>query len=223
MPHEPDFHGGISPQEAKFLQNELRHRLDLRPLPRSIQRVGGLDVSYRRDMARAAAVVLDEDMQILEKAVATIESSFPYVPGLLSFREVPALIAAIQKLSIVPDVWICDAHGLAHPRRFGLACHLGIIVEQPTVGCAKSILVGDHPPLPEKRGSWVPLMDGDETIGAVVRTRDRVKPMIVSAGNRSDLESAVEAVLDCGRGLRLPEPTRLADKLAAWPQKQTET
>jgi deoxyribonuclease V len=140
--------------------------------------------------------------------------SFPYVPGLLAFREGPVVLAALAKLQDQPDVLIFDAHGLAHPRRMGLASHLGVLLDRPTVGCAKSRLVGVHEEPDESRGSWTPLTDADEWIGAVVRTRDHVRPVYVSIGHRVDLKTAISLTLGCTSRYRLPEPIRWAHRVA---------
>lgn len=210
----------VSPKIAVQLQVELGEKVVFQPLPGKIDLIAGVDVSYKKGYSRAAVVILKfPSMAEVSQTTAQIETPFPYVPGLLSFRELPAVLAAIEKLELAPDVWMCDAQGIAHPRRIGLASHLGVLLDAPTVGCAKSILVGSHPPLGIQRGNVVPLKDGGEIIGAVVRTRNNVKPMIVSVGHLADLDSAVKLTLACGRGLRMPEPTRLADKLAgAWEQ-----
>jgi deoxyribonuclease V len=147
---------------------------------------------------------------------ATAESpvSFPYVPGLLAFREGPVVLAALEQLGDRPDVLMFDAQGLAHPRRMGLATHLGVLLDMPAVGCAKSRLCGTYVEPGERKGSWEPLVDGGEVIGAVVRTRDRVRPVFVSVGHRVDLESSVSLVLGCANRYRLPEPTRWAHRVA---------
>jgi deoxyribonuclease V len=166
-------------------------------------------------MTRAAAVLLSfPDLEVLEQNVVEIPTTFPYIPGLLSFRETPAVLLAIQGLSMAPDLVMCDGQGFAHPRRFGFACHVGVLLDLPTLGCAKSILIGRPGLLAETRGSTTPLLVGEEVVGMAVRTRDRVKPVYISSGNRIDLDSAVQAVLACGTGYRLPEPIRLADQLA---------
>jgi deoxyribonuclease V len=140
--------------------------------------------------------------------------SFPYVPGLLAFREGPIVLAALERLAERPDVLIFDAQGLAHPRRMGLATHLGILLDVPSVGCAKSRLCGKETEPGEEKGSWTPLLDRGEVIGAVVRTRSRVRPVYVSVGHRVDLETAVSLVLSCATKYRLPEPTRWAHRVA---------
>ncbi|NUM45758.1 MAG: endonuclease V [Anaerolineales bacterium] len=200
-----------SPDEAVQLQNQLKKEILHQPLPEKIERVGGLDVRYVDGCARAAAVVFEfPTMKVAAQAVLEIPVSYPYIPGLFSFREVPPLLAAMEGLAALPDVWLCDGQGIAHPRRFGLACHLGVLLDLPTVGCAKSVLIGTHAPLAPERGSIAPLMENGEVIGMAVRTRDKISPVFVSVGHRADLDSAVRLVLACGRGLRLPEPLRLA-------------
>jgi deoxyribonuclease V len=140
---------------------------------------------------------------------------FPYVPGYLSFREVPAILGALASLDSPPDLILCDGQGLAHPRRFGLACHLGVLTGLPTIGVAKSRLIGTHVEVPQHKGAWVPLLDDDEIIGAVLRTRDGVQPLYVSVGHRVDLSTAIDFVLRCTTRYRLPETTRWAHKLAS--------
>lgn len=151
------------------------------------------------------------EMQEIERAWAERELKFPYVPGLLSFRELPVLLAAFEKLSAAPEVIFCDAQGYAHPRRFGLACHLGVLLDCATVGCAKSRLIGEHQEPGCVAGSWAALQDAGETIGAVLRTRTGVKPIYVSQGHRVSLASAIELAMAAGDGFRVPKPTREAD------------
>jgi deoxyribonuclease V len=151
----------------------------------------------------------------VEKARAVCRARFPYIPGLFTFRELPPLLAAFARLRRVPDALLFDGHGLAHPRRFGLACHAGLLLDRPAVGCAKSILVGEAEAVAERRGSRARLVHGGEELGAVLRTRDGVAPVFVSIGHRVDLDSAVELVLDCGGRYRLPEPLRLAHQATA--------
>jgi deoxyribonuclease V len=162
----------------------------------------------------AGVVVWDvADGRVVEEKTARRPVAFPYVPGLLSFREAPAVLAAIAQLDQEPDAFLFDGQGYAHPRRLGLACHVGLFLDRPSVGCAKSRLTGTHDAPAPCRGAVAPLMEGDERIGAVVRTRDGVKPVYVSIGHRMDLDGAVKLVLSCCTRYRLPEPTRLADKL----------
>jgi deoxyribonuclease V len=211
----------LSVAEALALQERLRPlvgRGEALALDQ-IRMVAGLDAAYWEDggigRGRAAAVVLSfPDLEVVERATADTEVAFPYVPGLLSFREAPALLAALERLTTRPDVLLCDGQGYAHPRRFGLACHLGLYLGRPSIGCAKTRLIGTHDEPGPDRGDSAALMDGVEEIGAVVRTRARTRPVYVSVGYRIDLPTAVAVVLRCARGYRLPEPIRLADQLA---------
>jgi len=185
-----------------------------------VRRVAGIDVGFERDgaISRAAVAVLDfPELRLVESAVARLPTSFPYVPGLLSFRETPAVLEALGRLSERPDLLLCDGQGYAHPRRFGLACHLGVLTGLPSIGVAKSRLIGTHGALPEQKRAWVPLLDGDETIGAVLRTRSAVAPLYVSIGHRVSLPTAIRWVLACTTRYRLPETTRHAHRLASGP------
>lgn len=162
----------------------------------------------------AAAVAWSvRERRVLEARWVRRPLTFPYVPGLLSFREAPAVLAALSELATPVDALLCDGHGLAHPRRFGLACHLGVLTGIPAIGCAKSILVGEHPEVGPVRGARVALRHRGERVATVLRTRDRVRPVFVSIGHRVDLEAAEALVLDCAIGFRLPEPIRRADRL----------
>jgi deoxyribonuclease V len=175
--------------------------------------VAGIDISSpdARGVARGAVVVLRyPDLSIVEIQVAEGEVTFPYVPGLLSFREGPLILAACEKLGNVPDLVFIDGQGIAHPRRFGLASHVGLFLALPTIGCAKSILCGQHAPVGEEGGSHAELCDNGEVIGAALRTKSGVKLVYVSVGHKIDLTEALQWVLKCCRGYRLPEPTRLA-------------
>ncbi|MGH7409809.1 MAG: deoxyribonuclease V [Candidatus Methylomirabilis sp.] len=205
----------VSPREAMAIQLELRSRLRLDGAG-PFATLGGVDVSYDAvsDLMFAGVVVMSADgRQVLETATAAVTVRFPYIPGLLSFRETPAVIEAWAKLSTPPDCLICDGHGLAHPRRFGIACHLGLLLDLPSIGCAKSLLVGTHRAPAKRRGSVEPLLDRGEQVGAVLRTRDGVTPVFVSQGDRISLEAAVPTVLAACSGYRLPEPTRRAHLL----------
>ena len=178
--------------------------------------VAGIDVSYDQasNLMFAGVVVMSADgRQVLETAISVVTARFPYIPGLLSFRETPAVIEAWTKLKTRPDCLICDGHGLAHPRRFGIACHLGLLLDLPSIGCAKSLLVGTHRMPPKRRGGVEPLLDQGEQVGSVVRTRHGVAPVYVSQGDRISLDAAVQTVLDTFGGYRLPEPTRRAHLL----------
>lgn len=190
-------------------------REDRLPMPPSL--VSGIDVAYdgRRGPARAAAALFRfGDLALIESAVVTIDTVFPYVPGLLSFREAPAAIAAIAALKRKPDLLLCDGQGIAHPRRLGFASHLGLALDLPSIGVAKSRLCGQHGEPGPEPGDWTPLRDADEIIGAVLRTRRRCRPLYISIGHRVSLATAIALVLQCGRGFRLPEPCRVADRLA---------
>jgi len=208
----------VSPKEAVALQRELQGRVigrdDLGPL----SRVAGIDVGFEEDgrVTRAAIAVLSlPGLELAQSAVARQPTRFPYVPGLLSFREVPTVLAALGKLGMPPDLLVCDGQGYAHPRRFGLACHLGVWTGLPSIGVGKTRLIGEHGPVPEGRGEWCPLLDKDEVIGAVLRTRAGVKPVYVSIGHRVSLETAVAIVMRCCTRYRLPETTRWAHRLAS--------
>jgi deoxyribonuclease V len=185
------------------------------PLDKRVDVVGGVDVSVKDGQARAAVVLLSfPELEPLEGATAERPTLFPYVPGLLAFREGPVVLEALEKLKERPDVVIFDAQGVAHPRRMGLATHLGVLLDMPSVGCAKSRLCGEYSEPDTKKGSWTPLRDGDEVIGGVVRTRENVRPVFVSIGNLVDLQTAVKLILDCSPVYRLPETTRWAHRVA---------
>lgn len=207
----------VTPAEAREIQRRLRDRVVLEPPPDfEPATVGGADLSIGRgeDVGHAAVVVLDAgDLTTVSTASARVEVGFPYVPGLLSFRELSALEAAWGEIDRSPDVLLLDGHGLAHPRRFGLACHAGLRLGVPTVGCAKSVLVGRHDPPGTGRGSRTDLVHEEETVGVALRTRDDVRPIFVSPGHRVDLETAVDVVLSVSPRYRVPEPIRRADRL----------
>lgn len=208
----------LSPRRAVEIQKQLAAYVRHTRPPGVIRCVAGVDAAFTADgTACVAGVVLWDasSKRIVERRTARRRLRFPYVPGLLSFREAPAVLAALRKLTHEPDALICDGHGLAHPRRFGIACHVGLLVDKPTVGCAKNRLVGEHEEPGTRRGSRRRLTLDGEIIGAVLRTRDHVRPVYVSVGHRIDLASSVRLVLRCAGGFRLPEPTRLADRLVA--------
>jgi deoxyribonuclease V len=206
----------VSPQQAQQIQQELRSRLIIAPLTGPVRRVAGVDVGFHGAMARAAVVVLRyPELDLIDQSVVERPVTFPYVPGLLSFREVPALLDACAGITHDPDLIIADGQGYAHPRRLGFAAHLGLLLDLPTIGCAKSRLIGEHGPVPEAAGAWTPLHDGGEVIGAVVRTKEGTAPLYISIGHRVDLETAIMWVLRCCRGHRLPEPSRLAHAAAS--------
>lgn len=202
--------------EAEAIQERLRSQVDLTdPGPTRPRVVAGLDVAYAEDGERlaAAVVALDIDtLTVVDSAVSTGRPAFAYVPGLFAFRELPALLDAFRKLSVTPDVLVCDGHGLAHPRRFGLACHLGVLTGLPTFGVAKTPLVGTWDPPGRERGAWAPLRDGAEIVGRVLRTQTDVKPVFVSVGHRINLDNACALTLKLSPRYRLPETTRQADR-----------
>ncbi len=209
----------VSPAEAIAIQKRLRHFVKLDDdLPEVIQTVAGVDVGFKDkgSITRAAVAVLNFPVLNLQiQALAEIPTTFPYIPGLLSFREIPAVLTALEKLPQLPDLILCDGQGIAHPRRFGIASHLGVLLDHPTIGVGKTRLIGTHDSVPEEKGAWVPLWVGKEMIGAVVRTRANVKPIYVSPGHRIGVESAVKWVLACVTRYKLPETTRWADHLAS--------
>ncbi len=208
----------LTPAEAAALQNELRERVERNDRLPAIRHVAGVDVGYEaggRVTRAAVAVLAYPSLQRVETSVARCPTTFPYVPGLLVFRELPAVLAALASLKIAPDLILCDAQGIAHPRRFGLASHLGVLLDVPTIGAAKTRLTGHHDEPPNVKGAWTPLIYGAETIGAVVRTRAGVKPVYVSIGHRVCLNTAIELTLACVTRYRLPETTRHAHHLAS--------
>lgn len=209
----------LTPEEAVALQRELAARIIREDTLGEVKLVAGVDmaINEQNNMARAAVVLLTyPDLILVERHVYEEPIRMPYIPGLLSFREAPAVLGAFRKLQQPPDLVMVDGAGIAHPRRIGIASHLGLWLELPTIGCAKSILTGryDHKALAEEAGAWVPIIDKRETVGAAVRTRTKVNPMIISLGHRISLETSIAYVLACGKGYRLPEPTRQADKLS---------
>ena len=202
----------VTPKRAVEIQNQLRERVILQaPPPVSI--VAGVDCAFSDELVFAVAVLWDvERRAVVEIRALRRALQFPYVPGLLSFREAPALAAVLRRVSTPFDAILCDGQGLAHPRRMGLACHLGVLLNSPAVGCAKSRLVGDYVEPGNARGAVAELRDRGERIGSVLRTRTGVKPLFVSPGHRCDHPGAIDLVLRCGGGYRLPEPVRLADR-----------
>ena len=208
----------LSTTEAKLIQQQLRHQVVMRDELGEVQHVAGVDVGFDKQgtLTRAAVVVLKIDgLTVVEQAEACVPTRFPYVPGYLSFREMPAICKAFEGLNTIPDVVLCDGQGLAHPRRFGIACHLGVLSGLPCIGVGKSRLIGHHGPVPERKGDWVELTHADETIGAVLRTREKVNPIFVSVGHKITLATAVALVMRCVTRYRLPETTRHADRLAS--------
>lgn len=208
----------VSPRQAIAIQTRFAGRVRIERPTGPLRFIAGADLAFSADGSQCiAGVVLWDAVEqtVVEERLAMRPVRFPYVPGLLSFREIPALLAAFRKLSRVPDAVICDGQGRSHPRRFGLASHVGVLLDLPTIGCAKSILIGTHGELGAARASRTPLRDKNECIGTVLRTQDGVKPVYVSIGHAIDLKTAEKLVLDCAVRYRLPEPTRLADRLVA--------
>lgn len=222
-----NLHGwSLSYAEARRLQTELAGRVEFVPPGREPGLIAGLDCAFSRDGKRtfAAAVVLKVvgtrggasgppdsfEFELVETVTAEQETRFPYIPGLLSFREAPVCLEAVGKLRQQPDLFMIDGQGVAHPRRLGLAAHLGLFFDRPTIGCAKSRLIGKYEEPGLGKGAYSFLYDGEEVTGAVVRTRTRVKPVFVSVGNKCCLEDAIRLTLACATKYRIPEPTRLA-------------
>lgn len=210
----------LSPQEAVELQKQFAFEVIREDdFEKPIKTVAGIDLGYdaKADKSRAVVVVLKfPELELIESAEAILPIQFPYVPGLLSFRETPVAIKALEKLENAPDLILCDGQGIAHPRRFGIACHIGLITNIPSIGVAKSLLVGKYGSLGETRGSRAPLVHRGEEIGAVLRTKDNVQPVYVSVGHKISLDTAIDYVLQCTPRYRLPETTRLADRMASY-------
>lgn len=216
----------LSYAEARRVQTELAGRVEFVPLEGEPKLIAGLDCAFSKDGKRtfAAAVVLTViglrsgpagqperfEFEQAEIVTAQQETRFPYIPGLLSFREAPVCLEVVAKLACEPDLLMIDGQGVAHPRRLGLASHLGLFLDKPTIGCAKSRLIGEYKEPGSERGAYSPLREGDESIGAVVRTRSRVKPVFVSVGHKCTLDEAIRITLACATRYRIPEPTRLA-------------
>jgi len=221
----------LSFAEARDLQKRLACDVQFSPLQEPPKLIAGLDCAFSKDGKRivAVAVVLripdaqkglweplaTPGFKTVETTSAVQEVSFPYIPGLLSFREAPVCLAAVEKLKNEPDIFIVDGQGIAHPRRLGLASHLGLFFDKPTIGCAKSKLIGTFIQPPLEKGAYTPLKDKDEIIGVVIRTRANVEPVFVSVGNKCLLKDAIKVTLDCTTKYRTPEPTRLAHQLVS--------
>jgi deoxyribonuclease V len=206
----------VTPKQAIALQQKLADRILAEPLQHKVELVAGADMAFTPDKQRCVAGVVVYDLkchQVIESASAVRQVRFPYVPGLLTFREAPAVLAAIRKLKTVPDVFMFDGQGYAHPRRMGLAAHVGLLIDHPSLGCAKSRLCGEYVMPKSRKGSKSALTDQDGRIGTVLRTRDSVKPVFVSIGHRMILQDAERITLRCTRGYRIPEPTRQAHHL----------
>ena len=230
----------VTTAEARRIQEELRERWEAKDRFGTIRTVAGLDAAFvlkgsqafrkpsrwniTREANRAigAVVVFSyPEMRELERAYAEVPLEFPYVPGFLSFREIPALLAALRKLRRMPDLLFCDGQGYAHPRRMGLASHLGIVLDVPSIGCAKSVLIGEHGPVGRKQGDWSAIRDGEETIGAALRTRTDCRPVYISSGHRVSLETALRLTLSVGDGTRVPRPTREADRFVSQTKRES--
>src|SRR5690625_737337 len=209
----------LTPAEARQLQTDLAGRVELTDrLPTPIQRVAGVDVGFEQGgrITRAAIAVLDaETLEPLEFSLARQHTRMPYAPGLLSFRECPAILEALTSLRRAPELLLCDGHGTAHPRGLGIASHLGLATDLPAIGVAKSRLTGRHGPVPEQRGAWTGLWRGDRVIGAVLRTRVGVRPLFIPPGHRLSLATALPWVMRRSEERRVPETTRWADGLAS--------
>lgn len=214
----------VSPSEAVAIQRSLRSQLILDHAPEEVEKIAGVDVSYTRGSNRlyAAVVLLDlsqsvsdrkASFPIIETAVASLEVDFSYIPGLLSFREIPVILKAWERLKRRPDCLVCDGQGVAHPRRMGLAAHLGLTVDLPAVGCGKTRLIGEYREPGPDRGDFSPLVDRNEVVGAVLRTRAGVKSVFISEGHRMTLRRALEIILVSQTRYRLPEPIRMAHRL----------
>lgn len=205
-------------EEATIIQQQLQPDVITEDKLGEIRYVAGVDVGFEEDgtISRAAVAVLSfPDLQLQEKAIAKRTTTFPYIPGFLSFREIPAVIEALEQINTTPDLILCDGQGIAHPRRFGLASHLGVLIDIPTIGVAKSLFIGKHEELLPEKSRWQPLLENGEIIGAVLRSRTNVKPLYISIGHRISLPTALDYVLRCTTQYRLPETTRWADNLAS--------
>lgn len=206
----------VTPEEAREIQNRLRTEVIPTDQFGTINTVAGVDIGLKKDIALASVVVLSfPGLQVVDSEVAACAVRFPYIPGLLSFREVPPLLTAFDRLRTEPDLVIVDGQGIAHPRRFGLASHLGLILDKPTIGCAKSRLWGRYEEPGPEQGAYTHLVDKGEVIGTAVRTRTNVRVVYVSVGHRISLDSARTLTLACCRGYRLPETTRHAHNAAS--------
>ena len=215
----------VTVKEAIELQKSLAGQVQVRRFNKKLKTIGGLDCSFTDDKKNIIACVIvlsAKNFEVIETFYVVQPVNFPYIPGLLSFREAPACLAAIEKLSVTPDCFIVDGQGIAHPRRLGIASHLGLFLDVPTIGCAKSRLIGDFEQPASRKGSTSPLTDKEEIIGSVVRTRSNVKPVFVSVGNKCRLCDAERIVLNCCTKYRLPEPSRLAHQIVTRLKKEVK-
>jgi deoxyribonuclease V len=227
-PPDTDYPWYITPAEARAQQERMRGQVIREGAPQGVRHVAGVDCgfpgAYQGRITRAAVALLSwPDLELVEKSIVERPTDFPYIPGFLSFREAPAVLEALGRLKTRPDLLIVDGHGYAHPRGFGIACHIGVESGLPSIGAAKSLLVGEYSMPAEAAGSRQPLRYKGETVGTVLRSRDGVAPLFVSSGHKIGLDAAVDWVLGCCRGYRLPETTRWADGLAGDPEFQVKS
>lgn len=202
----------VTPADAIAIQKKLQERIELWDAFEGIEVIAGADVSFENDWGYGGVIVYGfPGLEEIERRAARMKITFPYIPGLLAFREAPVLLEALKLLSTEPDLVMFDGQGIAHTRRMGIATHMGILLNKPTIGCAKSRLVGEFDEPRQDAGSFAPLLDGGETVGAVLRTRKRVRPIFVSPGTRISLKTSLEIVVKCLDGYRIPKPTRQAD------------
>jgi deoxyribonuclease V len=216
MNYNPLHSWDITPTEAVALQQQMRQQVRIEPLAKPVQTIAGCDISFNKfeETVYAGIVVLSlPDLTVVDEVGVISRANFPYVPGLLSFREAPALLEAWEKLQTPPDAVMFDGQGIAHPRRIGIASHIGLFIERPSFGCAKSVLVGKYDEPAPERGNWSPMKHYGDVIGAALRTKDRTNPVYVSPGHLIDLPAAIELTLACHGGYRIPEPTRRAHNL----------
>jgi deoxyribonuclease V len=210
----------VTPEEAVALQRQLSRHLILEDRLGPVAHVAGVDAGLEdggRITRAAVAVLRFPSLELADYALARVPTGFPYVPGLLSFREIPAIVEALKKLAVDPDLVLCDGQGIAHPRRFGIASHLGLLCDLPSIGVAKTRLTGTHGEVGNERGAWQPLLDKGEIIGAALRTKPNTRPLYVSPGHRVSLPTAIGYVMACVTRYRLPETTRWAHRLASGP------
>jgi deoxyribonuclease V len=205
----------FSIEEAREVQIQLQKKVRIAPLTGKLRYVAGVDAAFSEDRVFAAACLYAfPDLIVCERQSSSLKLSFPYVPGFLSFREGPAIIAALDKLSCKPDLILVDGQGIAHPRGIGIASHLGVLTDIPTIGCAKTRLIGEYEEPRREKGSWSPLQSEGAVIGAVLRSRNNTRPLFISPGHKTDLEAAIRITLACTGKYRIPEPLRCADTLS---------
>ena len=202
-------------KRAKQIQEILRKKVKITPLKKKPKYIAGVDAAFlNKDIIGVACLYRYPDMHLIEETYAVTETLFPYIPGFLSFREGPVIINALKGLRKKPDIILLDGQGIAHPKRLGIASHIGVLLNVPTIGCAKSRLVGTYKEPGFKKGSWSSLSYAEEIVGAVLRTKDNVKPLFVSPGHRIDIQGSIDIVLACSQKYRIPEPLRKADFLS---------